>query len=110
MTYAWLFQVLSCYVEAEGKSNVVYGIQFMLRGDDGGITGCVVGAVDLTYQAGDPFIEFADLQASDVEGWVATKLGPDKVAMMKANIDAQIAEQITPTKESYTTMPWADGG
>ena len=110
MTYVWIFTVLDCYVEAEGQVNVVYRIQFTLRGDDGSHTGSVVGTTDCTYTAGDPFIEFDDLQQSDVEGWTTTNLGDDRVAELKANVDAQIEEQTTPTRESYSTMPWTDGG
>ena len=106
MTYKWIFTVLDCYVEAEGQANVVYLVRFTLRGDDGTCTGQVGGTVACTYEEGDPFIEFDDLQQSDVEGWATTNLGDDRVAGLKANVDAQIAEKTTPTRESYTTMPW----
>lgn len=110
MTYEWIFTALDCYVEAEGQANVVYQVRFALRGDDGDHTGQVGGTVACTYTAGDPFIEFDDLQQSDVEGWATTNLGADEVAMLKSNIDAQIAEEVAPTRESHTTMPWADDG
>jgi len=110
MIYEWIFTVLDCYVEAEGQANVVYRVRFTLRGDDGSHTGQVGGTVACTYTAGDPFIEFDDLQQSDVEGWATTNLGATEVAMLRAKIDAQIAEKAAPTRESYTTMPWADDG
>ena len=110
MTYRWIFTVLDCYVESEGQENVVYQVRFTLRGDDGSHTGSVGGTVACTYQEGDPFIEFDDLQQSDVEGWATTNLGSDEVAILKATIDAQIVEKTTPTRESYTTMPWDTDG
>ena len=106
MTYKWIFTVLDCYVEAEGQANVVYLVRFALRGDDGTYTGQVGGTVACTYTAGDPFIEFDDLQQSDVEGWTTTNLGADTVAELKEGIDTQISEQITPTSESLQP-PWS---
>jgi len=44
-----------------------------------------------------------------VEGWTTASLGDDKVARVKAGIDAMIAEQITPTTVSMTP-PWQNGG
>jgi hypothetical protein len=66
----------------------------------------VGGAVNCTYKAGDPFIEFDDLKASDVEGWTTTNLGAVEVATLKARIDLQITEKAVPTRVSSTTMPW----
>ena len=64
MIYEWIFTTLDCYVEAEGQANVVYRVRFTLRGDDGSHTGQVGGTVACTYTAGDPFVEFDDLQHS----------------------------------------------
>ena len=48
------------------------------------------------------FTAFADLKASDVQGWVEAALGADEVTAMKAALDAQIAESITPTSVTKT--------
>jgi hypothetical protein len=106
MTYDWIFTTIDYYVESEGQNKVVYQVQFKLRGDNGSHTGSVGGTVNCTYEAGDPFIEFDDLQASDVEGWTTTNLGADQVATLKERIDAQITEKSAPTRVSSTTMPW----
>jgi hypothetical protein len=37
-----------------------------------------------------------------VQGWVESALGSDKVTTMKAGLDAQIAEKITPTSVTKT--------
>ena len=39
---------------------------------------------------------------STVQGWVESALGSDEVASLKSNIDAQIAEKVTPTTETKT--------
>ena len=46
------------------------------------------------------FTAFADLTASDVQGWVETAMGADKITEMKAGLDANIAELVTPTVQT----------
>jgi hypothetical protein len=48
------------------------------------------------------FKAFADLTASDVQGWVEAALGSDSVAAKKASLDANIAAKITPTSVTKT--------
>ena len=110
MTYEWFFSMLDVRPSAEGQTDVVYNIHWRLGGDDGdGHSAFVYGAVRCTYTEGDPFIPFADLTKSDVEGWTTTNLGDDQVAALKAQIDGMIAEEITPTTEEMTP-PWQNGG
>tara|TARA_R110000751_G_scaffold88469_1_gene174754 strand:- start:110 stop:442 length:333 start_codon:yes stop_codon:yes gene_type:complete len=110
MTYTWFFSALDVHPSAEGQTDVVYNIDWRLGGDDGdGNSAFLSGTARCTYTAGDPFTPFADLTKSDVEGWTTASLGDDKVARVKAGIDAMIAEQITPTTVSMTP-PWQNGG
>ena len=109
MTYDWFFSVLDVRPSAEGQTDVVYQIQWRYGGDDGdGHSAFVSGRVGCTYTEGDPFIPFADLTKSDVEGWTTTNLGDDEVDALKARIDAMIAKEITPTTEEMTP-PWQNG-
>jgi len=48
------------------------------------------------------FINWSSLKASDVQGWVETAMGSDAVTAMKASLDAQITEKITPTSITKT--------
>ena len=108
MTYDWFFSVLDVRPSAEGQTDVVYLIQWRYGGDDGdGHSAFVSGRVGCTYTEGDPFIPFADLTKSDVEGWTTTNLGDDEVARLKVQIDGMIAEEITPTTEAMTP-PWQE--
>ena len=106
MNYTWFFSALDVYPSAEGQTDVVYNISWRLGGDDGsGYFAFLYGAVECTYAQGDLFTPFADLTESKVEGWVTENLGDDEVARMKAEIDAMIAEQVTPTTVQMTP-PW----
>ena len=110
MTYEWFFSILEVRPSAEGQTDVVYSIQWRLGGDDGDDhSAFVYGRTGCTYTEGDPFIPFADLTKSDVEGWTTTNLGDAEVARLKVQIDEMIAEEITPTTEAMTP-PWQNGG
>ena len=109
ITYSWEFPTLDAYPTAEGQTNVVFQVHWILNGDDGnGHTGSLYSTIKCTYEEGDPFVSFADLTQSDVEGWVTTNLGAEKVSELKNNIAAQISEQLAPTKEKLNP-PWAGG-
>tara|TARA_R110000822_G_scaffold66989_1_gene163486 strand:+ start:141 stop:473 length:333 start_codon:yes stop_codon:yes gene_type:complete len=110
MEYNWFFSELQVHPSAEGQTDVVYGIRYRLGGDDGGgHSAFVYGLVDCTYTAGDPFIPFADLTENEVQGWTITSLGDEQVARLKVEVDAMIAEEITPTSV-VMTPPWQNGG
>ena len=49
-------------------------------------------------------IPFDDLTKDQVIGWVQDKIGADKVTEIEAAIEAQLAEQITPTRGQG--VPW----
>jgi hypothetical protein len=48
------------------------------------------------------FINWSSLKESDVQGWVETAMGSDTVTAIKASLDAQIAEKVTPTSVTKT--------
>ena len=105
-TYIWSFPTLTAYPTYESQTDVVYTVHWTLTGTDGTHTGSVYGTVGLTYVAGSPYTPYADLTASQVQGWTEAALGAEQVTALKANIDAQIAQLITPTSVNLPP-PWA---
>jgi hypothetical protein len=65
--------------------------------DDNPQTATVYGSQGLDTSDLSSFTEFADLTASDVQGWVEAAMGEDEVQSKKDGLDAQIAEKVTPT-------------
>tara|TARA_R100000734_G_scaffold18837_1_gene16720 strand:+ start:1284 stop:1622 length:339 start_codon:yes stop_codon:yes gene_type:complete len=63
-----------------------------------------IGTVGLDAPDSENFTAYADITEEDVQGWVEAKIGADKLAEIEAGLDAQIAEQETPTKA--TGRPW----
>jgi len=105
ITYTWSFPTLTAYPQAEGQTDVVFIVHWVLTGTDGTYTGSVYGTVGLTYVAGSPYTPYAQLTEAQVQGWTTTALGAEQVAQLEANIDAQIQQQITPTSVNLPP-PW----
>ena len=113
-SYTWVSESLTVEIgpDTEGHSNVVYlaGWRFIAT-DAEGHNAQAFGTVSVKpWEAPEPFIPYADIQESDVEHWTQEALGEDELAAITARLDAQIAEQVTPTHETYYTMPWDTDG
>ena len=108
ISYSWKFEALTVDLrpDADDHTDIVYSINWRYIADDGeGHNAQAFGTVSVKWEAPEPFIPYADLAESDVQGWTEEALG-DELAAIIARLDAQIAEQATPTHETYYTMPW----
>jgi len=73
--------------------------------DDAGHTAGAYGSIGLPTPDPDAFIPFDQLTETDViNTWLLPLLGDEQVAAYAAALEAQIAEQITPTRGSG--LPW----
>ena len=110
-TYSWSFEALDLELgpDAENHTDVVFVIHWRYSatdGEDPPHTAQNIGTSSIVWEEGDPWIEYADLTESDVEGWVEEEIGEDELAEMKLRLDANIEEQVSPTRETNRTMPW----
>ena len=105
-TYAWAVNSMTAYPEAEGEQNVVFQIAWVLSATDGTYNSAAYGSVDTTYVAGTPFTPYDQLSLDQVNGWVATALGPDGIAKAQADCDAAIAAQQAPDLPVTPPLPW----
>lgn len=112
ITYAWDVKTCDTYPSytdsqdpANTKSDVVYTVHWRLTAEDdanqdaegNNITATVYGSQGLDVSDLGTFTAWADLTSSDVQGWVEAAIGADEVTAMKAGLDAQITEIVTPT-------------
>ena len=86
---------------ADGRVNTVHYTVYA-RSDDEVYSSGAYGSLSLE---GDVVTPYADLTEETVVGWVKAALGEEKVAEVVAALDAQLAEQATPTVGSGT--PWS---
>ena len=108
--YTWDVSTVDTYPTKDSKSDVVYNVHWRLTATDdtnkdsdgNNWTATTYGSQGVDTSDLSSFTAFGDLKASDVQGWVEAALGADEVTAMKASLDAQIAELITPTSVTKT--------
>ena len=96
-TYTWRINALDCHVSKNDLENVVYTIHWSYVGEDeNGNVASMIG----TQSVGEPdpsnFQSFDTLTQEIVEGWLESSMGTERIDEMKANLDKQIEEIVTP--------------
>jgi hypothetical protein len=107
--YSWHINALDRSIgpDDDGHENVVTTVHYSYIADNGeGHTAQSIGTVSLSWEEDDEWIEFEDLTQSDVVGWVEDDIGEDQLAEIKSKLDANIEEEVNPTEESSSDMPW----
>ena len=110
ISYAWDCKTCDTYPTKSGKSNVVHTVHWRLTATDdtnkdsdgNNWTVSSYGAQSLDTSDLSSFKNWSSLTNSDVQGWVETALGSDKVTELKAGLDAQIAEKVSPSSVTKT--------
>ena len=98
MTYNWNNKTVDTYPDLDGNADVIFNVHWRLTGEDeNGNVGSVYGTQSLDTTDLSSFTAFADITEEQINGWIETAMGEDRVAELKANIDAQIEEKINPT-------------
>ena len=110
ISYKWDVKTVDTYPTKDSKSDVVYNVHWRLTATDdtnndaegNSLTATVYGSQGLDTSDLSSFTEFADLTASDVQGWVEAALTADTVNDMKDSLDSTIEELVTPTSVQKT--------
>ena len=96
----------------DSNADTVFNVHWRLTGTDdtntvsdgrGGTVNAsasVYGTQSLDTSDLSSFTAFADLTASDVQGWVEAAMGADEIQAKKDGLDANIAELVTPTVQT----------
>jgi|TARA_B100000035_G_scaffold50623_3_gene39197 hypothetical protein len=96
--------------EIDGNADTVFNVHWRLTGTDdtnndtegNPQTTTVYGTQELDTSDLSDFTAFADLTASDVQGWVETAMGATEVQAKKDSLDAQINELVNPVVQTKT--------
>ena len=113
ISYAWDVSTVDTYPTKDSNSDVIHNVHWRLTATDGtnkdsdgnNWTATSYGTQSLDTDSISSFTAFGSLDAAKVQGWVEAALNAndkDYVKNMKANLDAQIAEKITPTSVTKT--------
>ena len=110
ISYAWDCKKCETYPSKGGKSNVVYNVHWRLTATDGtnkdsdgnNWTASSYGTQAVSTDDLSSFKNWSSLTNADVQAWVEAAMGSDAVTAMKASLDAQIAEKVSPTSVTKT--------
>ena len=110
INYAWDVSTVDTYPTKNSNSDVVHNVHWRLtatddtnKDSDGNYwVADVYGSQGLDTDSISSFVAFGSLDAAKVQSWVEAAMGADTVTAMKAGLDAQIAEKITPTSVTKT--------
>jgi hypothetical protein len=106
-TYTWTPTALIGYPEFAGKTDVVTTAYYTVTASDGEYTSSNQSLQQFVLDPEAPFIPYPDLTPEIVTGWIQSALGPDSVASIYANLDAQIENQINPPVTVVNLpLPW----
>ena len=113
INYTWDVKTVDVK-EIDGNADTVFNVHWRLnaeddantvkdmQGNDVPATASVYGTQTLDTSDLSDFTAFADLTASDVQGWVEAAMGEEVVTNMKAGLDAQIDELLNPVVQTKT--------
>lgn len=103
MNYTWNNKTVDTYPSLDGHTDVIFNVHWRLSGEDeNGNTGSTYGTISLDTSDLSNFTSFDSITEAQVNGWVEAAMGAEEVQAKKDAIDAQIAEQITPTVVTKT--------
>ena len=98
--------------EIDGNADTVFNVHWRLtgtddtntikdsQGNDIAASATVYGSQSLDTSDLSDFTAFSDLTTSNVQGWVETAIGEDKITEMKDSLNVSIAELVTPTVQT----------
>ena len=86
---------------ARGQEEVVVLAHWAYTGTDGTNTASFGGTTPLTYEAGNPFIAYADLSEDEIVEWVLGAWTPEEKESREAMIVAHASILATPLPSSW---------
>ena len=109
ISYTWDCKTVDVR-EIDGNTDTVFNVHWRLTAIDDANNNAegnpqsasMYGAQALDTSDLSDFTAFADLTASDVQGWVEAAIGADKITEMKASLDVQIGKLVNPVVQTKT--------
>ena len=109
MTFNWNCKTVDVYPVAEGNSNVVYNVHWVVTGvstqtDENGenYSARSIGTQVLSTENITEFTPLENLTNEQITGWVKDAMGAEQVAQIEENLNNQIADKITPKSVTVT--------
>ena len=102
MTYAWNCKTVDVHPQAEGETNVVYNVHWVVTGTEEDYSATSIGTQVVPLNPEADFIPFEDLTNEIVVGWTKDAMGEEKVQTIEDGIANEIIELANPTSVTMT--------
>jgi hypothetical protein len=103
-TYTWKISALDCYVEKDGKQNIVHTIHWSVLAENKGESAEMSGSQSIEYDASKSFVDYENLTEQQVKTWLIEAMGEQKQMLEKA-LDDKISIQSEPLIVK-PQLPW----
>ena len=111
ISYEWDVNTVDVHPTEGGHTDVIYNVHWRLNATDTQVdaegnpyTASVYGTQSLDTSDLSGFIDFDSVTLAEVQGWVESAMGEEKVQSLEDGLDANIAGQINPTSETKTLV------
>ena len=108
-TYDWNCATVDCYPTDGEYTDVVYNVHWRVTGtsdtldpEGNAYTATSIGTQTISTSDLSGFTPFDDLTNADAVAWTKSAMGAEQVTALEANLDSQIALEITPTTVTLT--------
>ena len=108
-TYDWNCATVDCYPTDGEYTDVVYNVHWRVTGTSDTLdpqgnayTATSIGTQTISTSDLSGFTPFADLTNADAVAWTQSAMGAEQVTALEANLDSQIALEITPVSVTLT--------
>jgi hypothetical protein len=108
-TYDWNCATVDCYPTDGEYTDVVYNVHWRVTGTSDTLdpqgnayTATSIGTQTISTSDLSGFTPFDDLTNADAVAWTQSAMGAEQVTALEANLDSQIALEITPTSVTLT--------
>jgi len=107
ISYEWNVNTVDVYPTDGDYTDVIYNVHWQLNATDTEVdakgvpyTAYVYGTQNLDTSDLSGFIDFDSVTSAEVQGWVESAMGEEKVQSLKDGLDSKIADEINPTSET----------
>jgi len=107
ISYSWNVNTVDVYPTDGDYTDVIYNVHWRLNAIDTQVDAegnPYIADVDSTQVLDTSdlsgFIDFDSVTSAEVQGWVESAMGEEKVQSLKDSLHANIADQINPTSET----------
>lgn len=100
-TYIWDTSIVDTYPSKTDSNNlkatdVIFNVHWVVTGINGEHQTLVEGTQPLDIGDLSNFKDFDSVRRSDVESWVKSAMGPERIAEIEAMLDSQLLELMSP--------------